>query len=168
MYEVWTSAGAKVRLSIYYLFFLLFLFLSFVFVCGRGQRGGFLNIINIVNHVCLWLLSWAEESSTMNRNTGNLARRVISTSGMRQDRYMQSPKIWPPTFQLIGKLYWEISFHWLRDFFGSFLGSRASTPIGETNPQTHAENFLMREFNSPVLEHGICQIFYDMGFCMRQ
>lgn len=46
----------------------------------------------------------------MNQNIGNSERREINISGMQQVKYMHFPKIWQPTFQLIGKTFCGASF----------------------------------------------------------
>lgn len=40
----------------------------------------------------------------MNLNIGNSVRRGINILGMQLDKYMQSLKIWQPTFLLTGKI----------------------------------------------------------------
>lgn len=41
----------------------------------------------------------------MSLNTGNLVRKATNILGMQLGKFMQSPKIWLPTFQLIGKSF---------------------------------------------------------------
>lgn len=48
---------------------------------------------------------FAEGLSTMNLNTGNLVRKATSILDMQLGKFMPSPKIWLPTFQLIGKSF---------------------------------------------------------------